>query len=159
MARAFLEVERLVNGAVEIEHEVHAQPALVMEDVEAGLANPADVVVQDELVHDALQRGQVPAAAAEAFDLGGCEGGGADPVAVRRAEVFRGVGGLFPTRLDIGAEAPFDPVGVVPARVHPRDDPRAGVEELSRDDDLVADARGGRARRAGNAAGEEQGGG
>ena len=37
-----------------------------------------------------------------------------------------------------GGEAPLDAVGVVAARVHPGDDPRAGVKALAGDDDLIA---------------------
>ena len=65
----FLEVERLVDRAVEVEHEMDAQAAHVLEDLEALPAGAADVEVEDELIDDPLEQRQVPAAAADALDL------------------------------------------------------------------------------------------
>ena len=66
---AFLEVERLVDRAVDVEHELDAQPALVVEHLEALLARAADVEVDDELVDLLLQEREVPAAAADLLAL------------------------------------------------------------------------------------------
>ena len=146
VAGALLQVEGLVDGAVDIQHEVDAQPAVIVQHVEAGLAQTADVVMDNELVNHALQLGQIPAAAAHAFDLLRRKVVLADAVAIGRAEGFRGVGRLFPTALGVRAEAPLDPVGVVPTRVHPGDDAGAGVKQLTGHHDLVAFPRHKRAR-------------
>ena len=156
---ALLEVERLVNRAVDIQHEVNAETAVIVEDVEADFAEAADVVVHDELVDDILERGQIPAAAADALEVGGRERGvAAEAVARRGLEVFDGFFRFFEAAVVERGEAALGAVGIVALRVHPRDDARAGVEELAGDDDLVAFARGGSAGAMEAARGEENGG-
>ena len=66
---ALLQVQRLVNGAVLIEHEMDAQIARVLENLEAGARGAGLVKVQDELIHIGLQGGKVPAAAAHPLNL------------------------------------------------------------------------------------------
>ena len=69
MPRALLEVERLVDRAVQVEHEMDAQVAHVLQDLEALPAGAADVEVDDELVHHPLEERQIPAAAPHALDF------------------------------------------------------------------------------------------
>jgi hypothetical protein len=83
-----LYVERLVNGAVNIEQEVNAQAAQVVEHLEALPAGAADIVVQDELVHGILHVWQLPAAAADALNVIGAEVVAAEVVAVGGGEIF-----------------------------------------------------------------------
>ena len=52
---AFFQIERLIDRTVYVEHEVDAQAALVVQDLEADLARAADVVVKDELIDDVAQ--------------------------------------------------------------------------------------------------------
>ena len=59
-ARPLLEVEGLVDRAVEVEHEMDAQAALVVEHFEAAPAGAADVEVDDELVDDAAEQRRGP---------------------------------------------------------------------------------------------------
>lgn len=141
MPGAFLEIERLINRSVQIEHEVDAQVAVILENVETLAARAADVEVQNELVHPALEEWQIPAAAPDALKLVGGQARAAEPVAIRRGEGFD----LFVRRLPIGlskrGEAPLDAVGVVAAGVRPEHHGRAGVKIPAADDNFIALSR------------------
>ena len=52
---AFLEIERLVNRAVEVEHEMDTEAAVIVQDFEALAAGAGGIVVDDELIHFALE--------------------------------------------------------------------------------------------------------
>ena len=158
MEGAFLEIERLVDGAVDIQHEMDAEAAVIVEDVEAGLADSADVVVHDELIDDVAQGGQIPAAAADAFEVSGSERGiAAEAVARGRLEVFGGLLGFFETAVVERGEPALGAVGIVALRIEPCDHTRAGVEELAGDDDFVAGAGGRSAGAVEATRGEEEG--
>ena len=117
---AFLEIERLVDGAVDIQHEMDAEAAVIVEDVEAGLADTADVVVHDELIDDVAQGGQIPAAAADAFEVSGSERGiAAEAVARGRLEVFDGLFGFFETAVVERGEPALGAVGIVALGIEP----------------------------------------
>src|SRR5206468_308591 len=76
-------------------------------------------------------------------------------VTIGRVEVFDFFLGMFPVGFLNRAEPPLHAIGIVAARVHPQDDPRAGVNELAGDDNFVPRARGeGAWGRQGLAAGE-----
>ena len=153
---ALFEVERLVNRAVDIQHEVNAEAAVIVEDVEAGFAQAADVVVHNELVDDVAQRGQIPAATADALQVFGGEGRiAAETVAGGGLEVLHRLFGFFKAAVVERGEAALGAVSVVALRVQPGDDAGAGVKELAGDDDLVARAFGGGAG-AVEAAGREE---
>ena len=126
-----------------------------MQNVETGLAQAADVVVQDELIDYILELRQRPATPANFFDFLGRKRVGPRAVAVGRGDVFHGGDRLLVAALGVGAETAFDAVSVVAARIHPRDDGRARVKELAGDDDLIAAALGGGAGH-GAATGEKQ---
>lgn len=79
---AFFEVEGLVDGAVEVDHEVDGESSEIVEDFEALSAGATDVVMEDELIDGALEEREVPAAASDAFELVGGEVGAAEVVAV-----------------------------------------------------------------------------
>ncbi len=138
---ALLEIEGLVNRAVDIQHEMDAETAVIVEDVEAGLADTADVVVHDELIDDVAQGGQIPATAANAFEVRRRERGiAAEAVARGRLEVFGDLFGFFKTAVVERSEPALGAVGIVALRIEPCDHTRAGVEELAGDDDFVAGA-------------------
>jgi hypothetical protein len=134
----FFEVECLVDGAIDIHHEMHAEATGIVEDAEALAARAGDIEVIDELIHLVLQELQVPAAATHAFDLGIREAIFAETVAVGGFEGSDGDLRRFPRRLIEGRETTFHAIGVVTTRVHPSDDLGAGVEELAGNDDLIA---------------------
>lgn len=67
---AFLEVECLVDRAVEVEQEVDREAADVVQRAEALTAGAGDVVVDDELVDDLGEQGGCPG-----FGCGGRVGG------------------------------------------------------------------------------------
>ena len=119
-----------------------AQPALVLEDLEASPAGAADVEMDDELVDDLLQRRQVPSAAADPFDL--LLGQAPGPQVVAGGPALGGVRVIAGRRLGpglcrvIGPEPAADAVGVEAARVHPQNDLGRGMVKLPADDDLVA---------------------
>ena len=77
---ALFEVERLVKGAIKVEHEMDAQVAAVVEGFKALAADAGDIEMDDELVHDALQEREVPAAAADALDFGVGQAAGAQVI-------------------------------------------------------------------------------
>ena len=131
---------------------------MIVEDVEAGLADTADVVVHDELIDDVAQRGQIPAAAADAFEVSGSERGiAAEAVARGRLEVFDGLFGFFETAVVERGEPALGAVGIVAPGIEPCDHTRARVEELAGDDDFVAGAGGRSAGAVEAARGEEEG--
>src|SRR5436190_3690617 len=70
---AFFQIEGLIDRAVQIEHKMDAQVAMILEHAEAFPADAADIEVNDELIDDALEQGQIPATAADALDFLGCE--------------------------------------------------------------------------------------
>jgi hypothetical protein len=132
-----IKVKGLVDRAIQVEHEMHAEIAHVLQHLETLPARAAHVEVDDELIHHPLQERQVPPAAAHLLDLVGAEAAAAHIVAIGRTEAadFRLRG--FPIGLVERAEAPFHAVGVVAARIHPQHHARAGVDELAGGDDLV----------------------
>ena len=134
---AFLKVERLVDRAVQVEHELDAKTAHVVQYLEALPARAAHVKVDDELIHDPLEERQIPAAAAHTLDLLATQAAAAQVVASRTIEApdFRLRG--FPIGFFDGAEATSDAIGVVAARVHPEHHASAGVHELAGDDDFI----------------------
>lgn len=137
---AFLEIKRLVDGAIDIHHEMHAQAAGIMEDAEALAAGAGDIEVIDELVHLVLQEGQIPTTTTHALNLGIGQSGFAQAVAVWGSEGGDGDLGRFPRRLIKRCETAFHAVGIVTTGVHPGDNTCASVEELTRDDDFIAPA-------------------
>ena len=143
---AFFEIERLVNRAVQIQHEVHAQAAVIMQNVETGLTKTADIVMQDELIDDILELRKCPATPANFFNLRRRKRVGTCAITVGCGDVFHGGDRLLVATLGVGAETAFDPVSVVAARIHPRDDRCAGMKELARDNDFIAVALDGGAR-------------
>ena len=143
MAGAFLRVEGLINCPVEIEHEVDAEESAVVQDEEALAAGAADVVVEDELVHVILERGQIPAVGADVREGFVGEGGAAHAVTLLRGGEIVGVVGVGGgDAVDVG-EMALERIGVVAVGVAPQHDAGAGVKKLSGDDDFVAGARGG----------------
>ena len=87
MPGALLEVERLINRPVQVEHEVDAQPAVILQGLEALAAGAAGIEVDDKLIHHLLQGRQVPAAAPHALDLGVGQASSAQVVAVGGSQV------------------------------------------------------------------------
>lgn len=69
MPRALFDIQCLVNRTVQVEHEMDAQVAHVVQNLEALPARATDVIVNDKLVHDPLQKRQVPAATTDPLDL------------------------------------------------------------------------------------------
>jgi hypothetical protein len=110
-------VEGLVDRAVEVEQEVHRQPALLVQRPEAGAAGPGHVVVQHEEVHHPPQVVQLEHA-----------------LALRGRE--RGVGDLASrvVRQAVRARA----IRAVERRLEPAHDRRVDREALPADDDLAA---------------------
>ena len=147
MPGAFLEIERLVNRAVEIEHEMDAEAAVVVQDFEALAAGAGGIVMNDELIHLALKREEVPTAAADFFAFEPGKAGSAEAVAIGSGQGFVGGGGILPVGLIEGSEAAFDAVSIVTIGIEPQDNGRADVEELAGDNDFVTGAWGVRARR------------
>ncbi len=134
---AFLEIERLVDRAVDVEHKMHAQSTAIVQDLKASLAGATDVVVHHELIDDVLQQRQRPTPTADLFELLGGQFVLTDAVAIGGVEVHlsaRGIPfGLFQRR-----ESALNTIGIVPTGIHPQHDGSRGVEELTTDDDLVA---------------------
>jgi len=97
----------------EVEQEVHAEPAQVVQDLEALSAGAAGVVVEDELVHGVGQRGEVPAAPADLFKFLRRQWFAPQSVAVGRTECLDFLARGFPVGGAQRAEAAFDAVGVV----------------------------------------------
>src|SRR5687767_4367359 len=135
MPGAFFNVQRLINGAVEIEHKMDAQIAHVMKDLEALTARACDVEVNDELVDDLLQQWQVPTATADLIELLGGQGFATEAIAVWSFEGCNSHARSFPGGFIQWSKATFDAIGVVSTRVEPKDDGRTGMDELARDDD------------------------
>ena len=138
--RALLQVERLVNRPVHIQHEMHTQVAVILQHEKTRPAHAAHVEVQHELVNDALQQRQIPAAAAHALDLIRRQRFLAQAVAVRRLERFDFFARSFPVGLFNRPKSPLHAIRVVTAGVEPQHDRRAGVEKLSGGNDLIARA-------------------
>src|SRR5437879_347728 len=89
MPRSLFEIEGLINGTIQIEHEMNTQITVIVQDIEALAADPAYVEVNDELVHDLLQGWQVPAPAPHSLNFLIGEARLTHIVAVRRGEVLR----------------------------------------------------------------------
>ena len=138
MPGALLEVKRLVDCAVHVEHEVNAQPAHVVQDLETLPARAADIVVINELVHDPLEQRQIPAATPDALDFLLGQACLAEIVAVWRFQILHFLLRGLPVGLFERREAAFHAVGIVAARVRPEHDARAGVEKLAGHNNLVA---------------------
>ena len=139
---ALLRIKRLVNRAVEIEHELHAQAADVVQNLEALPARARRVEVDDELIHHLLQQRQVPAAAADALDLLRGQLAFAQAVAGGRGEILHLLLRSFPIRFLERREPPLHAISVVTAGVQPQHDRCAGVDELAGHDDFITRALG-----------------
>jgi hypothetical protein len=118
-----------------------AEAAIVMEDFEALAAGAGSVVMNDELVHFALECEEIPPAAADFFAFEPGKAGGAEAVTIGCREVFVSGGGIFPVGLIEGSEASFHAISIVTIRVEPEDNRSADVEELAGNDDFVTGAR------------------
>ena len=154
---AFLHVEGLVDGAVEVDHEMDAQASFIVQRAEAASAGACGVVVDDELVDFVAQQIERPGAGAGDGELVFGERFGE-----AEAEAF-GLGKLagflrgFPVCFGPFGESAFDAVGVVAALIEPEFDAGAvGVEQLAGDHDFVAAARVGGAGARCGAGGEEE---
>ena len=62
-------VEGLVDRAVEVEHEMNAEPAPVLKDLEAAPAGAPGIEVDHELIDHPRQQRKVPSAAAYSFQF------------------------------------------------------------------------------------------
>lgn len=157
---AFFEVEGLVNGAIQIEHEVDAEATMVVENFETLAAGAGSVVMEHELIDGVLQAEEIPTAAADFFAFDPGEGGVAQAVAIWGGEIFDLSGGIFPIGFIEGSKATFDAIGIVAAGVEPEDDGSASVEELAGGDDFIAGAggvsAGGVRFRSGGAGGKQE---
>ena len=154
VAGTFLEVERLVDRAIDVEQEMHAQAADVVEDVETLGTRAADVVMQHELVDLLLEQRQRPAAPADLLELlGGERGvdGRTEPQVVAVGARLLGVGcgerqragpHLRQRALPVASlerdEAAAGPIRVVTALVAPEHDSGADPVRPAADDDFVA---------------------
>jgi len=139
--RPFLQVQRLINRSIQVQHEVHAQVALILQFLEALPARARDVIMDDELIHDALQQGQIPAASPHFFKLLRSQAARrAQAVAVRRSHAFHFRARIGPIGFVERREPPFDAIGIVAAGVHPQNDARARVKHLSGDHNFVTRA-------------------
>ena len=138
MPGAFLEIERLVNGAIEIEHEMDAEAAVVVENFKTLAAGAGRVVMNDELIDFALKGEEVPTTAADLLALEPGETRSAKAVTVGGGEFLVGSGGIFPVGLIEGSETAFDAVSIVTVRIKPEHNRRAGVEELAGNNDFIA---------------------
>ncbi len=129
---ALLQVERLVDRAVHVEHEVDRQVPLVLQDLEALPRRPADVEVDHELRDRLLEVGQRPTVVGDVL-------GDRFVEVLARSEVVES--DRLAVVVDLGVFEPrIGRVGVVAARVGPEDHRRADVEQPAADDDLVARA-------------------
>ena len=111
-----------------------------MKYVETLSAHTTDVEVQYELIHHALQRGQIPTTTAYAFDLFRREIILAQVVTIGRADIFDFVGRRFLIRFFNRRKTFLDTIRVVTARISPQHNGRAGVDVFTRDDDLISGA-------------------
>ena len=84
MPGAFLEIERLVNRTIQIEHEMDAEVPMVLQYIETLPADAADIEVNDKLVHHFLKQREIPAASADPFQLRCREIPAAQAVPIRR---------------------------------------------------------------------------
>jgi len=75
---------------------MHAQVAHILQDLEALAAGAADIIVDDELIHDPLQQRQIPAASPHPLDFLVGKPLAAQVVAVGGIEVFDLLAGGFP---------------------------------------------------------------
>lgn len=142
MPGAFLKVEGLINGAVQIEHEMDAEAAKVVQDLEALTTGARGVEVEDELIDDIGEEMEIPAAATDLLELFIGKLRAAEAVAIRAVEGLVLLLGGLPIRLIEGGEAALHAIGIVTAGVEPQDDGGAGVNEAASDNDFIAETRG-----------------
>lgn len=116
---AFLEVKGLIDGAIQIEHEMDAEAAVVVENFETLATGAGGVVMEHELIDGILEAEKIPTAAANflAFEPG--EAGVAEAIAVWSGEVFDLGGGIFPIGFVERSKAAFHAIGIVAAGVEP----------------------------------------
>ena len=153
---ALFEVQGLIDRSIQIEHEMDAEIAMVVQDLEALTADTANIEMDYKLVDDLLEQGQIPAAAANALDFVVRQAGAAQAETVRVSQIRNVFNRLRPVGFINRAESPLDTVRVISARVDPKDNRRAGVDKLACDDDFVAATRFKCARERGRlAAGKE----
>ncbi len=131
MPGAFFDVEGLVDGAVDIDHEVDGESAEIVENFETLAAGAANIVMDDELIDGALEEGEVPAAAADALEFIGGEGGRPGVVTVGRVGGFAGFHQGIPCGFFPWGKAFFDAIRIVTTGIRPEDHGCAGVKELT----------------------------
>ena len=85
MPCTLLDIERLIDGSVKVDHEVNAQAAHIVQHAEARAACPGDVVVNNELIDLPLQEFELPVAPASLFDLAIAQAGTTNADKVREA--------------------------------------------------------------------------
>src|ERR1043166_3833030 len=66
---ALLKIQSLVQGSIQIQHEMHAEIAMIMKNVEALPAGAAGIEVNYKLVHSSLQERQIPSAPTHQFEF------------------------------------------------------------------------------------------
>ena len=116
---ALFQVERLINGAIEIEHEVDAETAVIMQDIEAHLAEAADIIMDYKLIYHALQGGEIPTATAQALELGGGQRISAQAVTVGRCDLLGFNLRLLPVAARQRTEPTLHAVSIITMRIHP----------------------------------------
>ena len=138
---AFFEVQRLIDRAVEIEHEMDTEIAMVVQDFEALTADAADVEMDYKLIDHLLEQGQIPSAAANALDFVVRQAGAAQAETVWIPQIRNFFNRLGPIGFVNRTEASLDTVSVITTRIHPEDNGRAGVNKLAGDHDFVSATR------------------
>ncbi|MDB6059642.1 MAG: hypothetical protein JWO95_3486 [Verrucomicrobiales bacterium] len=118
----FLRVHRLINGAVEVEHELDGEMAF-KEGVEGVATGWVDGIVDDELVDIRAQQFRRPTLATNMSDL-----------FIGQWRLAHAGGLAFLGRADGG----FGVMEIVAALIGPKDNGHAGVESFAADDDFVA---------------------
>src|SRR5258706_12359286 len=82
MPRPLLDVQRLVNGPVQVEHEMDAQVTHIVQHLETLPAGAARIEMINELVDHTLQQRQIPSSTTDPLSLLGGQPGTAQPVAI-----------------------------------------------------------------------------
>ena len=87
---SLFDIECLIDGSVDIDHEVHGQAAGIVKDSKTLATGTANIIMKHELINAFLEFCKRPAAATDSFELRIIEiGGGADAVSCRRLELRR----------------------------------------------------------------------
>ena len=69
MPGPLLQIQRLIYGSVQIQHEVYAQIAVILQGGKTAPARARHIKMNHKLVHHLLQQRQVPAATAHALQF------------------------------------------------------------------------------------------